>query len=303
MGLVKNGCYSKLPCDDNAHYYQADRSRYFPDFSEVDPEKLYYVEPWDISDISYPYDWSYDGGPRPIEDFIPPYLHDTLKAVVDKVAHEVSVHSEIFSPFSQFLELLNYEMALLDDPGKCQACLESLTCGAVDLGCRQVKCGADDILVSSPFAENGFLSSESYMAFVLPYEKKVVEEIKKQCDNIHLYVHTCGWIGDRLDLMMQSDFDRIDTLDPPPLGTVELKEAVEQTKGHVFIKGNIDPVHTLLLGDKEMVKDAVDNRLSIAKSGGGYILSTACSVGPPTKPELLQYMVERVHEMGCYDVD
>jgi uroporphyrinogen decarboxylase len=141
------------------------------------------------------------------------------------------------------------------------------------------------------------------MAFVLPYEKKVVEEIKKQCDNIHLYVHTCGWIGDRLDLMMQSDFDRIDTLDPPPLGTVELKEAVEQTKGHVFIKGNIDPVHTLLLGDKEMVKDAVDNRLSIAKSGGGYILSTACSVGPPTKPELLQYMVERVHEMGCYDVD
>lgn len=131
----------------------------------------------------------------------------------------------------------------------------------------------------------------------------LVEEIIKQCDNIPIYVHTCGGIGDRLDLMMQSGFDGIDTLDPPPLWTVELKEAVEQTKGHVFIKGNIDPVNTLLLGDKETVKEAVDNRLSIAKPGGGYILSKACSVAPLTKPELLEYMVERVHETGGYDVD
>ena len=131
----------------------------------------------------------------------------------------------------------------------------------------------------------------------------LVEEIIKQCDNIPIYVHTCGGIGDRVDLMIQSGFDGIDTLDPPPLGTVELKQAVEETKGHVFIKGNIDLVHTLLLGDKEMVKDAVGNRLSIAKPGGGYILSTVCSVAPPTKPELLEYMVGRVHEIGCYDVD
>ena len=68
----KNGHYSKLPNDDNAHYYQADGTRYFPDFSEVDPEKLYYVEPWDICDITYPYDWSFDDGPRPIDDFFPP---------------------------------------------------------------------------------------------------------------------------------------------------------------------------------------------------------------------------------------
>jgi len=71
----------------------------------------------------------------------------------------------------------------------------------------------------------------------------------------------------------------------------------------VFIKGNIDPVNTLLLGNADMVREAVENRLSIAKPGGGYILSTACSVAPPTKPELLEYMVEQVHKLGQYDVD
>jgi len=302
----RNGNFSKLPHDDNAHYYQADETRYFPTFSEVDPEKLYYVEPWDITDVTYPFDWSFEGAPRPADEFFPPFLHDTLKAVIEKAGPEVSVHSEIFSPFAQFLELLNYEyalMALIDDPGKCHACLKALVRGSIDLGCRQAVYGPDAILVSSAFAGNGFLSRESYAEFVLPYEKAVIDEIKRQCDNIPVYVHTCGGIGDRLDLMMEAGYNGIDTLDPPPLGTVELDKAIQQTGGQVFIKGNIDPVNTLLLGNADMVREAVENRLSIAKPGGGYILSTACSVAPPTKPELLEYMVEQVHKLGQYDVD
>lgn len=34
--------------------------------------------------------------------------------------------------------------------------------------------------------------------------------------------HTCGAIGDRLELMAETGTDGIDTLDPPPLGTVDL---------------------------------------------------------------------------------
>ena len=100
--------------------------------------------------------------------------------------------------------------------------------------------------------------------------------------------------------MMESGFDGIDTLDPPPLGTVDLEEAVEETKGNVFIKGNIDPVNDLLLGNEDTVKAAVENRLRIAKEGGGYILSSACSVAPPTKPELIELMVQEVIKHGKY---
>jgi hypothetical protein len=49
----------------------------------------------------------------------------------------VSVHGEIFSPFSQLMELLDYEsglVALLDDPGKVKACLDRLAEGAIALG-------------------------------------------------------------------------------------------------------------------------------------------------------------------------
>lgn len=102
--------------------------------------------------------------------------------------------------------------------------------------------------------------------------------------------------------MLETGTNGIDTLDPPPLGTCELEEAVPQIKGKAFIKGNLDPVNTLLYGDEDKVKQAVEHRLQVAKPGGGYILSTACSVAPAVRPELLEYMSTLARELGSYDV-
>ncbi len=302
----KNGNYAVVPWDDNPHYFQGDGTRYFPTFDEVDPDTLWYAEPWDLTDITYPYTWSFDAEPRPFDDFFPPYHADTIRAVKERVGDTVSVHSEIFSPFAQFLELLNYEhalMALLDDPDKSHACLKRLTLGAIDLANQQAAAGVDAILISSAFAGGGMISCDTYEEFVLPYEKQVISAVKAQNNNILFYTHTCGAIGDRLDLMLETGTNGIDTLDPPPLGTVELEDAVPQLKGKVFIKGNIDPVNTLLRGDEEQVEEAVNHRLRVAGPGGGYILSSACSVAPAVKPELIEYMSRLTRERGVYPLE
>lgn len=299
----KNNNYTRIPDDDNPHYFQADGTRYFPTFDEVDPATLWYVEPWDLTDITYPYTWSFDSAPRSAVDFFPDYHTSTIRRVKELVGDNVSVHSEVFSPFSQFLELLNYEsalMALLDDPGKSHAILERLTAGAIDLGRRQAAEGVDAVLISSAFAGAGLISRGDYETFVLPYEARVVREIQAAYPATKVYTHTCGAIGDRLDLMLATGTNGIDTLDPPPLGTIELAEACQHLKGHAFIKGNLDPVNTLLYGTPQQIHDAVAHRMQIAKSGGGYILSSACSVAPAVKPEHLEYMVEIGHELGQY---
>jgi len=300
----KNGNYTRIPDDDNPHYFQGDGTRYFPSFEEVDPETLWYVEPWDLTDITYPYTWSFEREPRPFDDFFPSYQEDTIRLVREKVGDAVSVHGEIFSPFSQFLELLNYEyalMGLLDDPGKSHAMLERLTLGAIDLGKRQAGAGADAVLISSAFAGSGLISRDDYETFVLPYEKKMISEIRAGYPELKIYTHTCGGIGDRLDLMLRTGLDGIDTLDPPPLGTVDLAEAAPTLEGKAFIKGNLDPVNTLLYGNQQMVREAVAERLQIAKPGGGYILSTACSVAPAVKPELIEFMSGLTRELGSYE--
>ena len=298
----KNGNYTVLPDDDNAHYYLGDGTRFFPTFEEIDPDVLYYIEPWDITGISYPYTWDFETEPRPFDDYFPPYHLDTIKRVKEKVGGTLSVHSEVFSPWSQFLELLNYEnalMAILDDPGKVRACLERLTEGAIDLARRQAACGVDAILISSAFAGAGLISRAHYEAFVLPYEKAIATTVQAQCA-VPVYTHTCGSIGDRLDLMLATGTKGIDTLDPPPLGTVDLAEAKSMLQGKAFIKGNVDPVHTLLNGDLEMVRNDVRWRIGVGKPGGGYILSSACSIAPHTPPENIEQLILLAEQEGRY---
>ncbi len=298
----KDGTYTAFPPNDNPHHYLNNGIRYFPSFDEIDPDQLYYVDPWNLGGITYPTRWDFESEIRSKSDFFPTHINDTLIKVIEQVGHEISVHGEVFSPFSQFMELLNYEaslMGLLTDPEKCHACLQALTFGTIELGILEAKCGADAILISSAFAGSGFISRAFYSQFVLPYEKQVIQGIKSAID-VPVYTHTCGGIGDRLDLMMQTGTNGIDTLDPPPLGTVDLEDALKETKGKVFIKGNIDAVNTLYKGSLQDIESAVRYRLEIAKPGGGYIMSTACSVAPPTKPESIEHMSKMTRMLGNY---
>lgn len=300
--IWKNDCFTIIPSDDNPHYYQPDGTRYFPSFDEVDPDKLFYIEPWDITEIKYPYRWSFENEPRSFDNFFPSYHLDTIKVLKQRVNEKISVHSEVFSPWSQFLEMLNYENALLaimDDAGKAKAILESLTEGTIALAKQQAKANVDAILISSAFAGAGLISREHYSEFVLPYEKKIIEEVHKEY-NIPIYTHTCGSIGDRLDLMLETNTNGIDTLDPPPLGTVELEEAKRILSGKAFIKGNIDPVNTLLLGTKDKILTDVRHRIDIGKINGGYILSSACSIAPKTPTANIHLLFELVETYGKY---
>jgi uroporphyrinogen decarboxylase len=298
-----NGWTTVAPADDNPHVYRADGTRYFPRFEDVDPESLFYVEPHDLSGITYPYSWGFDGDiALPGRDFFPPWHYDTIKAVARRVGGDVSVHGEVFSPFSQLMEVLDYTnalMALVDDPGKVRACLEHLVEGAIVLGRGQVEAGADAILISSAFAGAGLISRAHYEEFVLPHERAVVAGIRERHD-VPVYTHTCGAIGDRLDLMEATGTNGIDTLDPPPLGTVDLGEARRRTRGRLFIKGNVDPVHTVLKGTRDEVLAACRERIETAGPGGGYVLSTACSVSPAAKPENVMALAEAAERWGHY---
>jgi len=298
----RNGGRSQVPADDNVRYVPPEGSAALVRFGDIDPDELYYVEPWDLTGVSCPYRWAFADAPAEPDDFFPPYHHDTIRTVLDKTAGLVSVHGEVFSPFSQLAELLGCEAALLalvDDPAKVHACLERLTAGAIDLACRHAAAGVDAVLVSSAFAGAGFISRDAYAEFVLPYEKRLIQSVRARYDVV-LYTHTCGAIGDRLDLMLETGTDGIDTLDPPPLGTVELAEAKQRLAGRAFIKGNIDPVNTLLRADRQTVRQDVCRRLAVGMPGGGYILSSACSVPPHVDPAKLEMLTPLAERFGRY---
>ena len=218
-----------------------------------------------------------------------------------QLGSDVSIHAEIFSPFTHLLELFGYEQALfalIDEPRTCHALLDVFTGFAKAQVELYGQCDPDAILVSSAFAGAGFISREMYKEFVTPYEDQLYGAIADQ--GVKSYVHTCGAIGDRLDLMAQTSVNGIDTLDPPPLGTVHLAQAKAEYGKRFFFKGNLDAVNEMLDADDETFDQAVKDRLEIGKPGAGYILSSACSVAPHVHPNRLKKLVDLAQRFGPY---
>ena len=229
-------------------------------------------------------------------------LFDIFDIIYQKVGEEYSIHGEITSPFDYFLDLLGYEnglISLIMAPDKCKTILDKFANGVLEIAIKMCDKHIDAIKVSSPFAGMGFISLDQYREFVLPYEGRIIKAIREK--GKHVYIHTCGSIGDRLELMRESNPSGLECLDPPPIGNVELDNAFERIGNDLFIKGNIDSVNSLLYADDEKAETDVHQIIKIGKTRGkGFILSTACSIAPSVPKERLFMLSQMVEKYGRF---
>ena len=298
-----NGHITFIPWDDNPQYEPVDPARPTrADFDTIDPDQLDFIDDlpgyiWNTHHVPWIAD---QPGRGPMIEF-PDYFFRTFDMVKGMVGDEVAVHGEVFSPFTHYLELFGYQealMGLIKDRGKAQALLDRLTESSVAWALAQHQRGADAVLISSAFAGAGFISPKMYRDFCMPYERRVSEAIKGAGGIV--YTHTCGSLGDRLELMLETGTMGIDTLDPPPLGTTTLAEAKALIGDRVFLKGNMNGVEILGFKTEQELLDHARERIEVGKPGSGYILSTACSVPPKVEPWKLELLVPLAEEMGKY---
>ncbi len=294
-----------VPPNDNAIYYPGDSGRKERFDFEADP-----IELLDSAEDFGGYVWGTYHVPwldgrrdRGLLTDVPDYMFSTIDQVRDLTDGEVSVHGECFSPFTHYMELVGYELALLSlllNPDKAHALLDRLCVASVAWAVAQAERGVDAVLMSSAFAGGPMVSPAMYEQFVLPYELRVTAAVSAATD-VPVYTHTCGSIGDRLELMTKTGTKGIDTLDPPPLGTVELRDAKNRIGDKVFIKGNMDPVLLLQSSERDAIVEHATDRISSGAPGGGYILSTACSVAPAVEPWKLELLTALADQIGRYD--
>jgi uroporphyrinogen decarboxylase len=290
----RNGDTTFIPWDDNPHHILADGSEpERADFERLDPDRLDELDgltgyTWNIYHVPWLAGKSRLG---PLSE-IPDYFFRTIDLVKSQVGEEISIHGEVFSPFTHFMEALGYEQALMSlvaDRAKSHALLDRFTKASVTWAAAQARHGVDAVLISSAFAGGSFISPKMYREFVAPYEQRVTRAVRAV--GVPVYTHTCGKIGDRLELMIETGTQGLDTLDPPPLGNVDLAEAKRLIGDRLFIKGNMNSVELLAYRTNEEVIAEAFRCLHAGKPGGGYILSTACSVSPHVEPWKLELLV------------
>ena len=300
----KTGDSTLIPWDDNAQHRPADPGAARPLFDDFDPDRdMDRLDDWQMYTWGVYHTPFLPGKAPGLLTSPPDYFFRTIDMVKAQVGDVIAVHGEVFSPFTHLMELFSYEDALMNlalNPDKAAAILDRLTAASIAWAVAQAQHGVDAVLLSSAYAGGEFISKRMYRQFVLPYERRVVEAVHTQAPGVPIYTHTCGHLGDRLELLMETGTDGVDTLDPPPIGDTELADAKARIGTRMFIKGNMNAVFLLQASTLDEVREHARERLRDGMPGGGYILSTACSVSPRVAPEKLETLAALVETEGRY---
>ena len=135
----------------------------------------------------------------------------------------------------------------------------------------QIKSGAQVVQIFDSWA--GQLSPQDYDTFAGPYQKKVVDIVKKEFPNTPIILYISGSAG-VIERMAKTGVDII-SLD----WTVDIKEASERIPDSIGIQGNIDP--GILFGDEDTIKKRIDETFEKIK-GRKYILNLGHGILPGT---------------------
>ena len=214
---------------------------------------------------------------------------------------DLSIHGSTYAPEDYLIDRLGVEeafLAMMTHPDKCREILIRYAHATSRHIEEQIDAGVDAVNFSAPWTGQNFISLDMYENVIAPAQKVIADLCAKK--NVPCYCHTCGSIDDRLELIIDLGFAGIECLDPPPLGNVELEDAVRRIGHRAFIKGNIDPVNVLMNGTPEQVRENALQCLEAGMRAKGFILSTACAIAPGTPAENLDILFEVTERYGYY---
>ncbi len=164
-----------------------------------------------------------------------------------------------------------------------RALLEKLTEMTIRYLRAQVLHGAQALQLFDSWA--GCLSPWDYESHVLPYSRRVIQEVGKQVPLIHFSVGTGGF----LQLIKEAGGDVIG-ID----WRTDLGGAWRRLGYDVGIQGNLDP--TVLLASRKVIESHVRRILESAANRPGHIFNLGHGVLPETPVENVRFMVEKVHQ-------
>jgi MtaA/CmuA family methyltransferase len=138
----------------------------------------------------------------------------------------------------------------------------------------------------------GLISRKEFTKYAYPFEKDVIERLQAALD-IPIFLHICGNTSHILDCMANTGADALE-LDHQ----VDFAEVKKQIGARTCLEGNLDPTRVMFQGTPELVRQESAKLISIAGTGGGFILSPGCEVPRDTPSENMLALVEAARDFS-----
>lgn len=239
--------------------------------------------------------------PDPTRDGRMPLMLEAIRLVRKAVGDEVAVRSPGTGPFALASHLLGSQAWLCEvgfaEAGMPEAnqaalhhALDLATEALIRFGKACWDAGADIIHCGDSLASCDVISPASYRRYAFPYQQRVFAAWKEHGIDGSL-LHICGDSSKVLEAYADTGADLIE-ID----NKVDLALAKERIGGRVTLMGNVHTVEHLLKGTVQCVRDASQQCIDKAGSGGAFILGSGCIVPRRTPVENVVEMVRVAHQ-------
>lgn len=219
-------------------------------------------------------------------------MNDRLEAVrlmKQRGGRDVPVVGWIEGALAESCNLMGMQEAfinLLEEPEAMEQLLGICMEQGLMFAKEQVKAGAD--MIGMGDAAASLIGHRLYEEFVLPYQKRMIEDIHKMGAKVKL--HICGNITPVLDLIAKTGADMVDCD-----YMVDIEQASKILPENICICGNMNPVTVMLEGTPDFVKEEV-RRCKKIKDRNRNFIAPGCEIPKDTKIENLIAMQEAIQE-------
>lgn len=220
------------------------------------------------------------------------FVGDALKNLRREVGNEATVLGFVGLPYTlatymveggtskEFKEIktLGYE-----SPKVLHAMLDKLADNIGDYAIYQIESGAQVVQVFDSWAGN--LSPLDYDTFAAPYQRKVIEKIKKAHPEVPIiiYINKSGALLERL-ATCGADIVSLDW-------TVTIDEAKKRIGDKIGIQGNLDPM--VLFAPHELIKERTEEILR-ACGGRNHVMNLGHGIDAATPEEGAKFFIDTV---------
>jgi uroporphyrinogen decarboxylase len=219
-----------------------------------------------------------------------PYIRTILQTLRQEVGNEAAVLGFVGSPWTLAAYAVegktsknytNIKGMAFSEPEMLHVLLGKLADNIAIYVRHQIDCGAQVVQLFDSWA--GQLSPVDYRTFALPYQQRVVQQVKQTHPDTPLILYISGSAG-IFDMMGESGVDIV-SVD----WTMDMADARRRLGPDIAVQGNVDPA--VLFGSKELIRDRILD--TIKKAGNrGHILNLGHGILPGTPEENAAYFFE-----------